>query len=287
MSNFFSNKLLKEKQGRYNNRIPEKFPIRETGARVAIIGKPGCGKSVKWSQQVVMNGGAFHKAFHRCWFIAPQSSVDSVEGHPFADHCRTITDLSTEILESIMDDCRQNKNDVIQRERWEIREALRKKEKREKPKKKRIDFDNEELKDEEEDPDPEPPKAILHQNLLIIDDMGVALKDHGIQRSLIKLFSTSRHLSLTVLLIVQSYMMIPLTLRKLLSHACFYKNMSIREKNSVNDEFLGLSRGEQQRFFDFMLEKNDIPYCTCILNRESGKVYRDFEEIGPEMLNSL
>lgn len=287
MSKFFSSELLKEKQDRFINRLPKYFPIRETGSRLAVIGKPGSGKSVLWSQKSVMPGGVFNKAFHRVWFIAPQSSVDSVEKHPFKDHPRTITEFNSEVLEEIMNDCRNNKAQVIEREEWEKREAERKKNKSHPKKSLIFEEESKEKEEKEKEEDPEPPKVSLHQNLLIIDDFGVSLRDKNVQRSLIKLFSTSRHLSLSTVLIVQSYLMIPLSLRKLLSHVCLYKNLSIREKKSINDEFLGLDKKEQKKFFDYMLDKNDIDYCTCVLNRESGRVYRDFEEVSPEILNSL
>lgn len=288
-NNFFSEKILPEKQDRFNTRVPESFCIRHTGSRVCIVGKPGSGKSCKFSQQICMPGGAFYRAFHRCYFIAPESTLQSVENHPFIDHPRTMHELSSENLEYIMNECKQNKQAFIDRKEWEAREKIRREKKV--VSKKKINFtefdDNEEENYEKEEEDPEPPKVSLHQSLLILDDVGVQLKDKNVQKALLKMFSTSRHLSLTVLVIVQSYLMLPLSIRKLLSHAVLYKNLSLREKQTINNEFLGLSKLEAKKFFDYMLDKNDIDYCTCVLNREDGRIYRDFQEVPVETLNSL
>ena len=60
-------------------------------------------------------------------------------------------------------------------------------------------------------------------SLVIIDDFGAALKDNEIQRQLKELIWNRRHLRTSIWILVQSYVSVPLQLRKAVSHLIAYK----------------------------------------------------------------
>ena len=60
-------------------------------------------------------------------------------------------------------------------------------------------------------------------SLVIIDDCGAALKDNEIQREFRELIWNRGHLRISIWILVQSYISVPLQLRKAVSHIIEYK----------------------------------------------------------------
>ena len=62
-----------------------------------------------------------------------------------------------------------------------------------------------------------------HNSLLILDDVTAELKNNETQQLLKPIVFNRRHYRLSVLLLAQSYINIPLSLRNTITHGIFYK----------------------------------------------------------------
>lgn len=79
--------------------------------------------------------------------------------------------------------------------------------------------------------------------LLFIDDQTTYLKDANIQKILADLVNNRRHYRLSVMLLVQSYLSIPLTpLRKLITHLTLFRPKNKKETEAVRSELFYVDR---------------------------------------------
>jgi hypothetical protein len=83
-----------------------------------------------------------------------------------------------------------------------------------------------------------PPGATL----MIIDDMTVMLKKKEIEAKLRKMVFNRRHNYTSIVILVQSYIAMPLDLRKTLSHFFMFKPRNKKEAAAVWEELLNMSK---------------------------------------------
>jgi hypothetical protein len=79
-------------------------------------------------------------------------------------------------------------------------------------------------------------------SLVIIDDFGAALKDNNIKRQLQELIWNRRHLRTSIWILVQSYVSVPLQLRKVVSRLIAYKVRNKVEFQKVFEELVQLAK---------------------------------------------
>lgn len=113
-------------------------------------------------------------------------------------------------------------------------------------------------------------------SLVIIDDFGAALKDNDIQRQLKELIWNRRHLRTSIWILVQSYVSVPLQLRKAVSHLITYKPRNKLEFHKIFEELIQIPKETAEELFRFVFDrKYAFMYADC----GTGDVYKKFDLI--------
>ena len=113
-------------------------------------------------------------------------------------------------------------------------------------------------------------------SLVIIDDFGAALKDNEIQRQLKELIWNRRYLRTSIWILVQSYVSVPLQIRKAVSHLMAYKPRNKIEFHKIFDELVQLPRETANDLNRFIF---DIKYNFMFLDCSTGEIYKKFDLI--------
>ena len=112
--------------------------------------------------------------------------------------------------------------------------------------------------------------------LLIIDDMTADLKDSANLRTLIMLINNRRHLRLSIWVLVQSYISIPLTLRKTISNLVMFKPANKKEYESLFNELVHQPRDVADAIMRFVFrERHDF----LSVDIQSGDMFRNFGKL--------
>jgi KaiC/GvpD/RAD55 family RecA-like ATPase len=114
-------------------------------------------------------------------------------------------------------------------------------------------------------------------SLLVLDDVTAALKDNEIQRVLRDLIYNRRHYRLSIIILVQSYNAMPLSIRKTLSHFLFYKPRNKKEAAAIFEELTTMPREEADEMMRFVF---DPPYAFMFADTGTGELYKNFDRIG-------
>ena len=118
-------------------------------------------------------------------------------------------------------------------------------------------------------------KSNKENTLLILDDVGASLKNKELQKTLREIIYNRRHLSCQIVCLLQSYLSIPREIRKLFSNLFIFKP-SKTEFENLCDETLELKRDEALQLMKFVFDK---PYVYLMINIESQKKYKNFDEV--------
>ena len=73
-------------------------------------------------------------------------------------------------------------------------------------------------------------------SLVIMDDMASSMKNSELQRTLVRFLCCRRHLRMSYWCVVQSYIQLPLTVRKNISHFIIFRPSNKKEIMSITDE---------------------------------------------------
>jgi hypothetical protein len=74
------------------------------------------------------------------------------------------------------------------------------------------------------------------QSLIILDDMAASLKNVELQRTMARFLCNRRHLKMSIWIVAQSYIQVPLLIRKTLSHFIIFRPGNKKEIMSITDE---------------------------------------------------
>ncbi len=109
--------------------------------------------------------------------------------------------------------------------------------------------------------------------LLVIDDMTVMLKKKEIEAKLRKMVFNRRHNYTSIMILVQSYIAMPLDLRKTLSHFFMFKPRNKKEAEAVWEELLNMSKRTGEGLLRFVFQD---PHDFLMGDTNTGSVYRNF-----------
>lgn len=113
-------------------------------------------------------------------------------------------------------------------------------------------------------------------SLLIIDDMGASLKNGEIQKLLKTMIWNKRHLKLSIIILVQVYNSMPMSIRKSLTDVIIFYRPSRNEIKSLAEDILEEDI-DLKKTMDFSFKKK---YDWLFINIENQKFYNsDFEEL--------
>lgn len=112
--------------------------------------------------------------------------------------------------------------------------------------------------------------------LVVIDDMAAFLKSHEIEQKLRELVYNRRHLGLSIMMLVQSYNSMPLTIRKTLSHFSAFKPRNKRELELLFEELIFLKKEAAEEVVRYVFkETHDFLFGIT----DTGTLHRNFNEL--------
>ena len=115
-----------------------------------------------------------------------------------------------------------------------------------------------------------------YNSLLILDDVTASLKDKSLQQLLKKTIYNRRHYRLSIMILVQSYNAMPLSIRKTLSHFLSYKPRNKKEFTAIFEELIFLDREQGEALTRFVFDK---PYQFIFADVNTNQLYKNFDRI--------
>jgi DNA replication protein DnaC len=113
-------------------------------------------------------------------------------------------------------------------------------------------------------------------NAIIIDDMTAKLKDHEVEKLLKELIFNRRHYRTSIFFLVQSYISVPLQIRKLFSNLFIFK-VSKKELETIRDEILETI--PKDAVGDLSKLVFDKPHEFLFINADTQRLFKKFDEI--------
>lgn len=233
------------------SKVKEKFDIHipyvidgipnRNGFVWVISGAPGSGKT-NLLLNMFKSKSLYRYKFHNIFYITPECSFSSVEKHPFADHDKVYHDLNVDVLESIYEQLVQIKKEA----------------------------DEPKSDDDSSDDDK------IQYSCVIIDDMADQLKNIEIEKKLKTMLIKSRHLNCAFIFTLQSFLLFPKQLRKLLFNITIFKPQNKEEWESICKEMINMKKDDALVLSDFVFNEE---YNHLDINLKTNKLYKNFNEL--------
>jgi len=114
-----------------------------------------------------------------------------------------------------------------------------------------------------------------YNNCIIFDDVTASLKDKNVKKLLKQLIFNRRHLRTSIFFLVQTYLSIERDIRKLFSNLIIFK-VAKKELETIFEEHYEHNEDLARPIAKFVF---DVPYNFLFINTDSGKMYKNFDEI--------
>ena len=115
-----------------------------------------------------------------------------------------------------------------------------------------------------------------YNSLLILDDVTASLKNKELQTLLKRTIYNRRHYRLSIMILVQSYNAMPLSIRKTISHFISYKPRNKKEFTAIFEELIFLDKDEGEALTRFVF---DVPYAFLYVDVNTNSLYKNFDRI--------
>jgi hypothetical protein len=247
-------KVMKEKQDLFVPDISNINISRRNGMVYVLAGSGGSGKT-NLLLNLFKSKDCYRNKFHNLYYFCPDSSMASLENHPFLNHDKVFHELDVPTLESIYQELVSYKVDT----------TLEKKKKDRK--KKKYDEDDNDFESESDE------EKEIQYSAIIIDDMADNLKTKDIQKQLNKMIIKSRHIQCAFIFTLQSYLYMPRMLRKQITYTSIFRTKNVEEFNSIAKELLHLNKDDALTLFNFVFDK---PYTHLDLDTTTSVMYKNF-----------
>lgn len=113
------------------------------------------------------------------------------------------------------------------------------------------------------------------KTLLILDDVASSLKNKSIFPILQKLIYAYRHYKTTIILLIQTFRVLPASLRKNITNMIIFKP-SKAEWEVINEEMMEIDKKKSRIIYKTVFSK---PHEWILINLTSSKMYHKFDEI--------
>ena len=113
-------------------------------------------------------------------------------------------------------------------------------------------------------------------SLIVMDDVGAALKDKHIQRLMKEIIWNRRHHRTSIWVLAQSYNSLPMQIRKSISHLCMFKPVNRKEADLVFSE---LAYKAKEDLDDLLRYVYDKPHSWLLLDVAGGRYHKFFDLI--------
>lgn len=120
-------------------------------------------------------------------------------------------------------------------------------------------------------------KPEKHYNqLLILDDCSAYLKDKTTLKILSELSKNRRHLSLSIIILVQDLIDVPKTARRQISSLIMFKPSNNDDLETLRKEFVNMKKAEFQELANYVFkEKHD----NLFVNRANNEIFKNLQRI--------
>lgn len=115
-----------------------------------------------------------------------------------------------------------------------------------------------------------------HFSLVIIDDFASHLKDADIQQTFTHIVNNRRHLRTSLWVIAQSYISVPLAVRKTVSDLILFRSANKKDYTSVFTELIHLPKDVADKIVQFVFRK---PHDFMYVRVASNEIYRNFNKL--------
>ena len=112
-------------------------------------------------------------------------------------------------------------------------------------------------------------------SIVILDDVGSAIKNNDIQKLLRKVIYNRRHLRVQIIMLLQSYLSVARELRKLVNNVVMFKPSKV-ESECLFDELFEYTKEDTLNVIKYAFTKN---HDFIFLNVDNQKIYKDYNEI--------
>jgi KaiC/GvpD/RAD55 family RecA-like ATPase len=112
-------------------------------------------------------------------------------------------------------------------------------------------------------------------SLLILDDVGAAMKNNEIQKILRKIVYNRRHLKVHIVVLLQSYLSVPKEVRKLFNNLVLFKPSKVEAENLFSELF-EKKRDTSIAIINYVFTD---AHDSLFLNVDSQKMYKNFDEV--------
>ncbi len=116
-------------------------------------------------------------------------------------------------------------------------------------------------------------KTEFEHTCIIIDDFGPILRQADIQQALKEIMNVSRHANLYIVFIVQTYMMIPVDLRRILTHVTLFRP-NTEEWELIRSEILMMKKDKSDQIYNYVYDKM---YNHLDINNKDGSLRKNFK----------
>jgi adenosyl cobinamide kinase/adenosyl cobinamide phosphate guanylyltransferase len=113
-------------------------------------------------------------------------------------------------------------------------------------------------------------------SLILMDDVGAALKDPDIQRLMKEIIWNRRHHKTSIWILAQSYNSLPMQIRKSISHLCMFRPVNRKEADLVFSELAYKEKDDLSDLLRFVFDK---PHTWLLLDVADGAYYKNFDRI--------
>ena len=249
---------IEETMDRYIPKVDRSMNIPNlTGFRYCICGPPGSGKS-NLLLNLFKTDKFYRNKFKNVYLFTPQSSFESVKDHLFKDHPDVFHEMSAELIYAIIDELQAKKMAYV--------DYMKSKNKKQ-PKLFIDDDDKPERKK----------KVSLEWSCIILDDMANELKNQEFVKALKKLLIQTRHIMCSVIITLQSYLLLDKKLRKLMNYVTVFKPSHQHEWISNCDELIGISnQNDMLEIQNYLFNEN---YNHLDIDITHGKFYKNFNDL--------
>ena len=112
-------------------------------------------------------------------------------------------------------------------------------------------------------------------NCIIMDDMGAYLKDNATRKLLKEMVYNRRHKHLSIFFLVQTWFSVEKDLRKLFSNMFIFRV----SKNELTNIFEEVVEQKKEIITDLSKLVYDVPYNFLFINTDSGRMFKNVDEI--------
>lgn len=116
-------------------------------------------------------------------------------------------------------------------------------------------------------------------SLVIMDDMAASMRDISIQKTLVRCLCNRHHLHMCFWCVVQSYIQLPLTIRKNINHFVIFRPNNKREIMSITEE-VNIDKRDFEEYLRYIFKPDGVRtdrafmYIDC-----DGNVYNRFNKL--------